>query len=196
MSPCRVLGVIPARGSSKRILCKNIRPLCGRPLIAYTIEAAAASERLTTWVVSTDDEAIRDVALSYGAYVIRRPDELATDDATTGHVLLHSLEWMEPDAFDLVVCLHPTSPIRDPRHIDQAIDMLWRSDAPGLASVECRKRSYTHNASIYVMRADWLVATGQHHSEQFIPFLMDKSHSIDIDDEMDWKVAECLLRKT
>jgi CMP-N,N'-diacetyllegionaminic acid synthase len=75
----RVLGVIPARGGSKRIPRKNIRPLHNSPLIAYTIRAAQASELLTTWVVSTDDEKIRDVALSYGAYVIRRPEELAGD---------------------------------------------------------------------------------------------------------------------
>jgi CMP-N,N'-diacetyllegionaminic acid synthase len=188
----RVLGVIPARGGSKRIPRKNIRPLHGSPLIAYTIRACQASEKLTDWVVSTEDEQIRDVALSLGAYVIRRPDELADDLASSDAVALHALNWIGvqtgPKAinYDIVVLLHPTSPIRNPRHIDRAIETLWNSDAPSLASVEYAKRSYRHNASIYAVKTPFT----QLYGEKTIPFLMDKRHSLDIDDEADWQIAE------
>jgi CMP-N,N'-diacetyllegionaminic acid synthase len=188
----RVLGVIPARGGSKRIPRKNIRPLHNSPLISYTIRACQASELLTTWVVSTEDEQIRDVALSYGAYVVRRPDELATDLASSDEVALHALDWMgcqEGGFYDIVVLLHPTSPIRDPRHIDRAIETLWNSNAPSLASVEYAKRSYRHNASIYAVKTPFT----QLYGEKTIPFLMDKRHSLDIDDEADWQIAELWL---
>jgi CMP-N,N'-diacetyllegionaminic acid synthase len=181
----RVLGVIPARGGSKRIPRKNIRPLHNSPLIAYTIRAAQDSQLLTTWVVSTEDEKIRDVALSYGAYVIRRPEELASDLTSSDEVALHALEWMGP-GYDIVVLLHPTSPIRNPRHIDRAIETLWNSDAPSLASVEYAKRSYRHNASIYAVKTPFTKL----YDENTIPFLMDKRHSLDIDDEQDWQIAE------
>jgi CMP-N,N'-diacetyllegionaminic acid synthase len=185
----RVLGVIPARGGSKRIPRKNIKPLHNSPLIAYTIRAAQDSQLLTTWVVSTDDEQIRDVALSFGAYVVRRPEELAGDLTSSDEVALHALEWMGP-GYDMVVLLHPTSPIRDPEHIDEAIETLWFSDAPSLASVEYAKRSYRHNASIYAVKTPFRTL----YNDQTIPFLMDKKHSLDIDDEMDWQIAETWLK--
>jgi CMP-N,N'-diacetyllegionaminic acid synthase len=189
LSP-RVLGIIPARGGSKRIPRKNIRPLHNSPLIAYTIRACQASELLTTWVVSTEDEQIRDVALSFGAYVVRRPEELASDLASSDEVALHALEWMGP-GYDIVVLLHPTNPIRDPRHIDCAIETLWNSDAPSLASVEYAKRSYRHNASIYAVKTPF----SKLYDDQTIPFLMDKKHSLDIDDEADWQIAELWLQE-
>jgi CMP-N,N'-diacetyllegionaminic acid synthase len=191
----RVLGIIPARGGSKRIPRKNLRLLNGLPLISYTIRAAKEASLLTDWVVSTEDREIADLALSYGAHVVKRPEELAQDDSTSGAVARHALGWMEVDRepYDMVVLLHPTSPIRDPKHIDQAIDLLWKSDAPALASVSCRKRTYTHNASIYAMRSDWLVETEQHYCDRSIPFLMDARHSVDIDTEEDFKIAELFL---
>jgi CMP-N,N'-diacetyllegionaminic acid synthase len=191
----RTLGIIPARGGSKRIPKKNLRLLNGYPLIRYTIRAAKEASLLTDWVVSTEDNEIANLALSYGAYVVKRPDSLAEDDSTSGAVARHALGWMEVDRepYDIVVLLHPTSPVRDPKHIDQAIRLLRDSDAPALASVSCRKRTYTHNASIYAMRSDWLVKTEQHYCDQSIPFLMDARHSVDIDTEEDFKIAELFV---
>jgi CMP-N,N'-diacetyllegionaminic acid synthase len=165
------------------------------PLIGYTIRAAKAASKFTDWVVSTEDKEIADLALSYGACVVKRPEELAQDDSTSGAVARHALGWMEVDRepYDIVVLLHPTSPIRDPKHIDEAIDLLWKSDAPALASVSCRKRTYIHNASIYAMRSDWLVKTEQHYCDRSIPFLMDARHSVDIDTEDDFRIAELFL---
>ena len=184
----RVLGIIPARADSKRIPRKNIRLLCGAPLIAYTIRAAQASSRLTDYVVSTDDTEISNIAKSYGAKVVMRPP--ASDDQTSGEVIKHILDNADFH-YDMICLLHPTSPIRDPKHIDQAIDMLAASDAPALASVSCNKRSYTHNASIYVIKRENF--TGRHFWDESIPFLMDRRHSLDIDTEDDFKIAELYL---
>jgi CMP-N,N'-diacetyllegionaminic acid synthase len=189
----RVLGVIPARGGSKRVPRKNLRLLNDRPLIWYTIEAAKQAKRLTDWVVSTEDREIANLALSYGAFVVKRPEDLALDDTTSGAVARHALDWMEVDRapYDIVVLLHPTSPIRDPKHIDEAVEKLWNSNAQSLASVDCRKRTYRHNASIYAWRRDW--RGNQHYSDESIPFLMDARHSLDVDTEDDLKIAGVYL---
>src|SRR4030042_318389 len=93
----RVLAVIPARGGSKGVPRKNIRPVCGKPLIAYTIETALAARRLFhRIIVSTDDGEIADVARRYGAEVpFMRPAELAADDVPTIPVLQHALSFFE-----------------------------------------------------------------------------------------------------
>jgi CMP-N,N'-diacetyllegionaminic acid synthase len=187
-----VLGVIPARGGSKRIYRKNLRQLCGKPLIAWTIEAAKEAKSLTTWVVSTEDYEIGQVSVALGANVIRRPEELADDLASSDSVALHALDWLGSSNFDVVVLLHPTSPIRDPRHIDAAVGMLWASDAPSLASVEYAKRSYRHNAAIYAAKVPFKTL----YNDKTIPYLMDRRHSLDIDDEIDFQVAELLLNGT
>jgi CMP-N,N'-diacetyllegionaminic acid synthase len=188
MLPPKTLGVIPARGGSKRIYRKNLRRLCGKPLIAWTIEAAKQAKSLTNWVVSTEDYEIGQVSAALGANVIRRPEELADDLASSDSVALHVLSWLGGD-FDIVVLLHPTSPIRDPRHIDDAVSTLWASTAPSLASVEYAKRSYRHNAAIYAAKVPFVTL----YNDKTIPYLMDRRHSLDIDDEIDFQVAELLL---
>lgn len=118
----RFLGVIPARGGSKGVPGKNIRPLAGKPLIAWTIEAAQASGAIDRLIVSTDDDEIADVARQYGAEVRMRPAALAADDTPTRPVLEQVAKELEGegDAFDAVVTLQPTSPLRQPRHIAEA----------------------------------------------------------------------------
>jgi CMP-N,N'-diacetyllegionaminic acid synthase len=184
----KVLGIIPARGNSKRVPRKNLRNLCGKPLIQWTIEAANATDSLTECVVSTEDYEIGQVAAALGCYVVRRPDDLAGDKVTSEAVVRHALEWMGSD-YDIVVLLHPTSPVRDPEHIDQAVSALWAGTAPSIASVEYAKRSYRHNASIYAAK----VPFDHLYCDRTVPFLMDKAHSIDIDDEIDFKIAELVL---
>jgi CMP-N,N'-diacetyllegionaminic acid synthase len=216
MSP-RVLGVIPARAGSKRVKNKNLRILCGKPLIAWTIEAAQKATKLTDWVVSTESHEIAQVANAYGAFVVKRPPELAEDHTTSGAVLRHALDWMEDSngVYDVVVCLHPTSPIRDPAHIDEAIERLWASYMPTLASV-CELPGKKHknigvlddwdgnwaghagpfyilNASIYAMRRDWLLKNGRHTADVQEVLVMDRAHSMDIDEEIDLKIAEMFL---
>ena len=139
MDQTRVLGVVPARGGSKGIPRKNIVPLAGKPLLAYTIEAALQAERLTRVVVSTDDEEIAAVAQQWGADVpFRRPDELASDTALSLPVVQHALvevEWQEGRRYDVVVMLQPTTPLRTADDIDAGIALLVEDGADSVVSV-------------------------------------------------------------
>ena len=103
----RFLAVIPARGGSSGVPGKNIRPLAGRPLIAYTIDQAGAVLELDSVVVSTDDAVIHETAKALGSKVIARPAELATAEAQTEGALLHALDVMAQvgETFDYVVVL-------------------------------------------------------------------------------------------
>ena len=133
-----VLGVIPARGGSKGIPNKNLALLCGRPLLAYTADAARESRKLTRTIVSTDDERVADCARSLGLEVpFMRPASLAADEAPMLPVLQHALEAMRAGGFetDIVVLLQPTSPLRRGEHIDAAIDWLQRTAADSVVSV-------------------------------------------------------------
>ena len=121
----QVLALIPARGGSKSIPRKNVHPLAGYPLIAYSIAAGRAAQTVTRVVVSTDDEEIAAVSRRYGAEVpFTRPAEHAQDDTADLPVFIHALEWLaEHEGYhpDIVVQLRPTSPFRKVEHIDQAV---------------------------------------------------------------------------
>ena len=134
-----VLAVIPARGGSKRFPRKNVYPLRGHPLIAYTIKACQGATKLTDWLVSTDDEEIAEAARRYDAPVpFIRPASLAGDtDRNTG-VMRHAMEFLEQQngrRYDIIMLLQPTCPIRSSAHIDEAVDLLWASPLETLASV-------------------------------------------------------------
>lgn len=124
----RILGVIPARGGSKRLARKNVLPLAGIPMIGYTIKAANAARRLTRTVVSTDDEEIATVARACGGDVpFMRPDTLASDTASSVDVLVHALDFCETQdsvSYDIAVLLQPTAPIRGETEIDDAIALV------------------------------------------------------------------------
>lgn len=135
----RVLGLIPARGGSKGIPRKNLRPLRGKPLIEYTCHAALASERLDRTIVSTDCPTIARVALATGCEVpFLRPSHLATDSATSASVVRHALDWLaqhgEPRP-DMVALLQPTAPLRAAWHIDQAVTLLESTGGDSVVSV-------------------------------------------------------------
>lgn len=122
-----ILAIIPARGGSKGVPRKNIKPLAGKPLIAYSIEQAKRSKYVSRVVVSTEDEEILRVSLKWGAEVIKRPQELAKDDTPTIEVILHVLSVLkEKESYvpDVVVLLQPTSPLRTSEDIDNAIELF------------------------------------------------------------------------
>ena len=123
-----ILALIPARGGSKSIPRKNIRPLAGYPLIAYSIAAARGSKLVTRTIVSTDDDEIARLARQYGAETpFMRPAEFAQDDSTDYPVFTHALSWLkEHEGYqpEILVQLRPTSPIRPPGCVDQAVHML------------------------------------------------------------------------
>jgi N-acylneuraminate cytidylyltransferase len=128
MTISEVLALTPARGGSKGIPRKNIRPFAGYPLIAYSIAAALQAETVTRVIVSTDDQEIAEVAHHFGAETpFLRPTELATDRTTDLPVFQHALHWLaEHENYhpDIVLHLHATSPVRPRGFVDQAVRLL------------------------------------------------------------------------
>ena len=139
-----VLALIPARGGSKGVPRKNLKPLCGKPLIAWTIEAALNAKYVDRVVVSTEDEEIATEARKWGAEVpFIRPMQLAQDDTHRNLVVRHALE--EMPGFDYIVLLQPTSPLRTADDITISIRMVLEKDADSCVSV------VKHHASPYWM---------------------------------------------
>lgn len=137
----KMLAVIPARGGSKGLPGKNIKPLEGKPLIAYTIEAALQSGLFDKVVVSTDDKEIADIAKQYGAEIpFMRPQELSGDVVSSDDVILHAIQFYKEQGteFDYVCKLQPTSPLRNAAHIQEAYEQMVSRDANYIVSVcEC-----------------------------------------------------------
>ena len=133
-----MIALIPARGGSKGLPGKNILPLCGKPMIAYTIEAAKLSKYINHVIVSTDDQKIADIALEYGAEVpFLRPDFLASDTAQAVDNYIYTIErlsqeWNSP--IEEFVVLQPTSPLRIAEDIDGAIEMFIEKQADSVIS--------------------------------------------------------------
>lgn len=127
------LAIIPARGGSKRLPRKNILDLNGKPLIAWSIEAGLKSKYIDKVVVSSDDNEILDISQKFGVNTVVRPPELASDTATTFDAIEHTINSLEK--YDYVVLLQPTSPLRESKHIDEAIELLEKKDADAVVSV-------------------------------------------------------------
>ncbi|HEX9922740.1 MAG TPA: acylneuraminate cytidylyltransferase family protein [Anaerolineae bacterium] len=135
-----VLAIIPARGGSKGVVHKNIRPVCGKPLIAYTIETALAARHLfCRIVVSTDDDEIAAVARHYGAEVpFMRPAELAVDEAPMVPVLQHAVRFVEQQddiRLDWVYLLQPTDPLRTAADLEEAMQLALAGGCDSVISV-------------------------------------------------------------
>lgn len=135
----KVLGIIPARGGSKEIPRKNLLPILGKPLLAYTADAALLSKRIDRVVLSTDDVEIAEVGRALGLDVpFLRPAELAQDHTPTLPVLQHAVTWLEQHegyTCDAVFTLQPTSPLRTSADIDGAVDLLERTSADSVISL-------------------------------------------------------------
>jgi len=147
----RIVGIIPARGGSKRLPRKNLRPLAGMPLIGHTIQAALECPGLTDCIVSTEDAEIKRVALAYGARVIDRPAHLATDEAQTHGVVAHVLEELRAEGGlpDYLVLLQPTSPLRRAGHIEACLEAFFASTAACAISVT---REEHHPCKDFIVR--------------------------------------------
>jgi CMP-N-acetylneuraminic acid synthetase len=188
------LGIILARGGSKRVPGKNKRPLGGVPLICWTIETVQASD-LEYLAVSSDDEEILDIARSWDTGVIRRPKELATDDASSYGAILHTLEEVD-HPFEYVCLLQPTSPFRAPIDINTCLEICHEV---GPAVVSMQHGSTVPNGAIYVSRVDWLRDALLLNDAPFdgpVPsvYYMPPDRSLDIDTEEDFEEAEAFVR--
>ena len=207
-----ILGVIPARGGSKGIPKKNIKIIAGKPLIAWTIEAAKKSTLLNRYLVSTEDEKIAEVAKGYGAEVLSRPASLATDEVPILNVLQHAIAQIP---CDIVVLLQATSPIRKPGLIDECIrefmDKRYDSLATGFQCkfIEYSKDvEYSKNAkelrrqdiegffyddgNIYIIKAD-LIKREERYGKKIGRKIISRWENVEIDDEFDFWLAEKVL---
>ena len=219
------LAIIPARGGSKRLPNKNILELAGKPLIAYTIEAAKKSKYIDDIIVSSDSDNILNIAKDYNIKTIKRPDYLASNTAKTIDVIKHVIENIIGE-YDYIVLLQPTSPLRNEKHIDEAIELLnakeadaivsvcemdhsplWSNTLPASLSMEGflreevkNKRSqdldkyYRINGAIYICKTDELLKQNTLFLDKNIfAYVMNRKSSIDIDDEIDFKLVEVLM---
>ncbi len=149
----RVLAIVPARGGSKGLPGKNTRSLCGKPLIAWSIEHALACPYVDSVVVSTDSDAIAAVAAQHGARVpFLRPAELAGDAASSIDVILHALDGLAGlgESYDYLVLLEPTSPLRDVTDVAGALEQLSRGAADSVVGVA--RADVTHPAFLFTVR--------------------------------------------
>lgn len=202
-----IFGVIPARGGSKGIPQKNVRQVCGKPLIAWTIEAAQQSVLLDRWVVSTEDPEIASISRHYGAEILNRPPQLATDTTPTLHVLKHALDHVSAD---IVVLLQPTSPIRSSGLIDRCIRQFQDTQADSLATgFMCKYQEYAldnnlrrqdragffyDDGNVYVLRAS-MVSAGEQFGEKIERVLLDREQNIEVDDFFELWLAEKVLER-
>jgi len=202
-----ILGVIPARGGSKAIPRKNIKPLLGKPLITWSIEAAQQSQLVDRFVVSTEDDEIADIARAAGAEVLDRPVELASDDATTVAVLQHTLDMIKADT---IVLLQPTSPIRINGIIDRSIERFLASGCDTLATSYVSKhfawgavdngprqrlKGYFHDdGNVYVFKSPVLQA-GRWIGDQPCEMEISSIYNIEIDTIADFWAIEGILQR-
>jgi len=216
----RFLAVIPARGGSVSVPLKNVRPICGRPLLAYTIDAARAVHELDLIVVSTDDRRIAAVAEGMGVRVIDRPPDLATNEAPTEGALLHALDTLAgQQAFEFVVVLEPTSPFRTAQTIRTCMERIAASDAPSLLTVsptyqslgrgengifrrldpaaprrrQDRQPLYFECSSVYICRSEHLRRTGSLVADVWLAVPVPPDEVLDINNAEDFVVAEALM---
>jgi len=134
----KILAIIPARGGSKRLKNKNILKLGDKPLVSWTIEASINSKYIDETVVSSDLDKILDIANGYGLNPLKRPGYLAQDITTSIDVVIHTIDFYRQEKFeefDYIILLQPTSPFRNYKHIDEAIESLFSKNADAVISV-------------------------------------------------------------
>jgi CMP-N-acetylneuraminic acid synthetase len=222
----KILAIIPSRGDSKRLPGKNILDLAGKPLIAWTIEAALGSKYIDHIMVSTDNNNIAQVAKKYGADVpFMRPHELATDESTSIDTVLHVIKNFEEngDYYDYIVLLQPTSPLRSSHNIDESIELLQTRECNAVISVceaehnplwcnilpdngslsnfldssvlnkrsQDLERYYRLNGAIYLCDTEKLKKEKTFFlRDNCVAYKMSRDNSIDIDEEIDFRLAE------
>jgi CMP-N-acetylneuraminic acid synthetase len=230
----RILGITLARGGSKSVPRKNIRDICGIPLITYTISEALKSKHLTRYVISTDDEEIRKVAQESGAEVpFIRPKDLSTDTASSVSALQHAVTWVENEEgvkYDYVVELMCTNPLKTVTDIDKCVMKLIDTGADSVIAVhkledhhpirvkriiddriadfclpeisETRRQdlkpsAYIRSGSIYALKRDHLMVENlRYGSENSRPYILPETRAINVDTEIDFLVAETVIKKS
>jgi len=225
MKDKKIVSIIPARGGSRSIPDKNIIDFCGKPLIAWTINQAVNSKYISDVFVSTDDEEISSVSSKYGAYVIKRPHEIATDLSSSEDALQHALSIIEKERkINTVVFLQATSPLRTTKDIDAAIELfngkrgdslfsasilgdfcVWSGQGEALESItfdynnrgrrQERNPYYLENGSIYIFKPEILKKYKNRLGGKILLFFMPFWKSYEIDAAEDLEICEFYMRK-
>lgn len=193
----RILGLIPAKGGSRRVARKNVRKLGGKPLLQWTIDAALTSARLDRVVVSTEDEQAAQIARDCGAEVpFRRPDYLARDPYGVVDVCLHALEELERggDRFENLVVLLPTSPFRTARHIEAALEQFARHQAAFLMSVSALDQSFLaahvlRDGFMEPLHPEWIGRLGARARTEEMPRLVKANGAVTVLDVAQFRKA-------
>ncbi|MEK9132944.1 MAG: acylneuraminate cytidylyltransferase family protein [Patescibacteria group bacterium] len=220
-----VLAVIPARGGSKGIPGKNIAPLNGKPLLAYTIECAKKANLNGPIVVSTDSDEIAKIAEKYGAQVIRRPAEISGDTAPTESALIHVLDELKKTGYlpDVIMTLQPTSPMRKAETVRKFVDEFSKVSGTYDAMLslhenrtdfwvnkggvfgrlfpnaprrrQAREPLYAENSALYITKVNSLRESGSVLGFNPTVFIIDEAEALDINEPQDMLLAEFLLNK-
>lgn len=223
------IAVIPARSGSKGLKDKNIKALAGKPLLAYTVEAALESGRFDIVHVSTDSSLYADIAKKYGADVpFLRGADISTDTASTWDVVRFVLKEYEKSGFlfGTVSVLQPTSPLRTSEDIKDAFRFFEKKKAKMISSVcemehsplwsntlpedlsmadfekeeaafiprQAQPTYYRENGAIYILKTDHLFHANNIYKDGCYAYIMEQGHSVDIDGEMDFHMAEFLMK--
>jgi len=200
------IAIIPARGGSKGIPRKNIKEFCGKPLIAWSIEAALEAKYIDEVYLSTEDKEIAEIGKNCGAKISIRPNELSTDFATTKAVLI---DFVTRYDCDILVVLQPTSPIRVNGLVDKAIERFIKTNVDTLAtgfisyqyewtSIDNTPRQqlkgwFYDDGNIYIHKPNYL-KDGKYWGEKKERMLVDEYYNYEIDTECDWIILEALMK--
>lgn len=222
------LAIIPARSGSKGVKDKNIRLLCGKPLLAYTIEAADKSGMFDEIYVSTDSTRYAEIAIQYGASVPFMRDGMnATDVSSSWDLVREAIKKYQEygKTFDTVVLLQPTSPLRTAEDIIKGYNLFEQKAANAVVAVcetefsplHCNtleesgslmgfipkeiselprqklKKYYRVCGALYIANVDYIMQSTDLYAEKCYAYIMERSHAVDIDEEMDFSVAEAVM---
>ena len=220
-----IVAIIPARGGSKGILNKNIKNFCGKPLISWTIKQAKKSKSISSVWVSSDNEKILNISKQFGAKLIRRPKEISNDTASSESAWLHSIYEIEKEKkIDIVVAMQCTSPLREPKDIDNALELfikedydsmfsgaelkdfyIWEKTKNKLNSINYdyknRKRrqeiekQFVENGSFYIFKPNILRKYNNRLGKKIGIAKMEFWKSFEIDELKDWKMCEILMKE-
>lgn len=224
----KVVAIIPARAGSKRLPNKNILKLGDKPLIAWSIEACRSSKYIDDIVISSDSEKILKIAGDYQANILlKRPEKLASDTASTNDVIIHSISMLNITRDDIIIVLQPTSPLRTSEDIDSSLELMHDKGVKGVISVSLCEHSplwcntlssdllmdsflspeikgvrsqdlppfYRLNGAIYAFEVSKVLEnSGISFDRDVCAYIMDRYSSVDIDEMIDFKIAELLIQ--
>jgi N-acylneuraminate cytidylyltransferase/CMP-N,N'-diacetyllegionaminic acid synthase len=213
----RCIAIIPARGGSKGLPGKNLKLMCGKPMIYWVIKAAKESGIFDAIVVSSDDDATLEYAEACGVFPHKRPGELATDSALVYKTVKLILD-MDVNTYDYVQLIQPTSPLLTGKQIREAVEVLWTTGADKVVGVSQLNEWQSIAGSIKELFKKTLVARQQLQPKWYIngmiyagtpcamsrsdscnrhivPYYINKYQAVDVDNIMDFKEAECILKQ-